>query len=43
VIFPKTERDAERRELSEMWKSGKPDELKEQFEYCRDQFAVNGK
>lgn len=38
-----TERDAERRELFTMWKSGKPDELKEQLEYCRDQFEVNGK
>jgi tetratricopeptide (TPR) repeat protein len=38
-----TERDAERRELFEMWKSGRPDDLKAQFEYCRDQFEVNGK
>jgi len=38
-----TERDAERRELLEMWKSGKPADLKEQFEFCRDQFEVSGK
>lgn len=37
------ERDAERLELIAMWKSGKPEELKQQFEYCREQFAVNGK
>ena len=38
-----SERDAERKELFEMWKSGKPAELKQEFEYCRDQFEVNGK
>jgi hypothetical protein len=38
-----TERDAERRELVEMWKAGKPAELKEQVEFCRDQFEVKDK
>ena len=38
-----TERDRERRELFEMWKSGRPNELKTQVEYCRDQFEVKGK
>jgi tetratricopeptide (TPR) repeat protein len=37
------ERDAERAELFEMWKAGKNAELKQQFEYCRDQFEVGGK
>jgi len=37
------ERDKEREELFAMWKSGKPAEFKEQAEYCRDQFEVNGK
>jgi tetratricopeptide (TPR) repeat protein len=37
------ERDAERTELFAMWKKGEPAELKQQFEYCRDQFEVNGK
>ncbi len=37
------ERDAERKELFEMWKSGKNEELKKQFQYCREQFEVNGK
>ena len=37
------ERDAERTELFELWKSGKNAELTQQFEYCRDQFEVNGK
>jgi tetratricopeptide (TPR) repeat protein len=37
------ERDAERLDLFAMWKSGKPAELKEQLEYCREQFEVNGK
>lgn len=37
------ERDAERKELFEMWKSGKNEELAKQFEYCRDQFEINGK
>ena len=39
--FP--ERDAERAELFAMWKKGEPAELKNEFEYCRDQFEVNGK
>lgn len=38
-----TERDAERRELFDMWQSGKSAELKKQFEYCRDQFEVKDK
>ena len=37
------ERDAERAELFAMWKKGEPAELKEQIEYCREQFEVNGK
>lgn len=37
------ERDKEREELFAMWKSGKPAELKNQLQYCRDQFEVNGK
>lgn len=37
------ERDKEREELFAMWKSGKNAELKERFQYCRDQFEVNGK
>lgn len=37
------ERDAERTELFAMWKKGEPAELKKEFEYCRDQFEVNGK
>jgi len=37
------ERDAERAELFEMWKAGKNAELKQQFEYCREQFEVGGK
>lgn len=37
------ERDKEREELFAMWKSGNPAELKEKFQYCRDQFEVNGK
>ena len=36
------ERDKERAELFEMWKSGKSAELKKQTEYCRDQFEVKG-
>ena len=36
------ERDKEREELFAMWKSGKPAELKEKYQYCRDQFEVNG-
>ena len=36
-------RDAERTELFALWKSGQNAELKQQFEYCRDQFEVNGK
>ena len=39
--FP--ERDAERAELFAMWKKGEPAVLKQEFEYCRDQFEVNGK
>lgn len=39
----KAERDAERRELVEMWKSGKPKELKQQVAFCREQFQVNDK
>lgn len=37
------ERDAERTELFAMWKKGGPSELKQQVEYCRDHFEVNGK
>ncbi len=37
------ERDKEREELFAMWKSGEPPEFKEQVQYCRDQFEVNGK
>jgi len=36
------ERDKERAELFEMWKSGKPADLKKQSEFCRDQFEVKG-
>lgn len=36
------ERDKERAELFEMWKSGKSVELKKQTEFCRDQFEVKG-
>lgn len=36
------ERDAERAELFAMWNKGEPKELKEQDEYCREQFEVNG-
>ena len=36
------DRDRERGELFEMWKAGKPAELREQIEYCRDQFEVKG-
>ena len=36
------ERDKERAELFEMWKSGKPEDLKKQTEFCRDQFEVKG-
>lgn len=36
------ERDKERGELFEMWKSGKSAEFAKEFEYCRDQFEVNG-
>jgi len=38
-----SDRDVQRAELFEMWKKGNPAELKEHFEYCRDQFEVNGK
>jgi tetratricopeptide (TPR) repeat protein len=37
------ERDAERTELFELWKSGKSEELKAEIHYCRDQFEVKGK
>jgi len=37
------ERDAERTELFEMWKSGENKDLKKQVEYCRDRFEVDGK
>lgn len=37
------ERDAERAELFAMWKKGEPAELKNEVEYCRDAFEVNGK
>jgi tetratricopeptide (TPR) repeat protein len=37
------ERDAERTELIAMWKKGEPTELKQQFEFCREQFEVKGK
>lgn len=37
-----SERDKERDELFAMWKSAKPAEFKEQFQYCRDQFEVKG-
>lgn len=37
------ERDAERAELFAMWKKGEPADLKNEVEYCRDQFEVNGK
>jgi len=37
------ERDAERTELFELWKAGKLAELKQQFQYCRDQFEIKGK
>lgn len=37
------ERNKERDDLFAMWKSGKPSELKERYQYCRDQFEVNGK
>lgn len=36
------ERDKERGELFQMWKSKKPDELSQEFQYCRDQFEVSG-
>ncbi len=38
-----SERDAERKELFAMWAAGKPAELKQEIEYCRDQFEINGK
>lgn len=43
ALIKLSERDAERVALFELWKSGKNAELKQQFEYCRDQFEVNGK
>lgn len=36
------ERDAQRAELLELWKSGKDKDMLEQGEYCRDQFEMNG-
>jgi len=42
VLGKFAERDAQRKELFEMWQSGKPAELKEQAQYCREQFEVNG-
>lgn len=36
------ERDAERTELFAMWTKGEPAELKQQYQYCREQFEVNG-
>jgi tetratricopeptide (TPR) repeat protein len=36
------ERDAERTELFAMWNKGEPAELKQQYQYCREQFEVNG-
>jgi len=36
-----SERDLERGELFEMWKTGNNAELKKQMHYCRDQFQVN--
>jgi tetratricopeptide (TPR) repeat protein len=36
------ERDKERAELFEMWKSGKSAEFKKQTEFCREQFEVKG-
>lgn len=36
------DRDRERAELFELWKSGKSAELKKQAEFCRDQFEVKG-
>jgi tetratricopeptide (TPR) repeat protein len=38
--FP--ERDKERGELFQMWKSGKPAELSQQTQYCREQFEAGG-
>jgi tetratricopeptide (TPR) repeat protein len=38
-----SERDKEREELFAMRKSGKPPELQQQNQYCREQFEVNGK
>lgn len=37
-----TERDAERAELFELRRSGSIEELSSQYQYCRDQFEVNG-
>lgn len=34
------ERDAERAELFELWKAGQTAELKQQFQFCRDQFEI---
>jgi len=37
------ERDAERVELIDLWKSGKIKELTEQIEFCRDRFTAGGR
>jgi len=36
------ERDTERSELIQLWKSGKNKDLSQQAEYCREQFEING-
>ena len=36
------ERNTERAELIELWRSGKNEDLSKQPEYCREQFEVNG-
>lgn len=43
ALDKKGERDVERTQLFDMWKSGKPEELKKQVQFCREQFQVNGK
>jgi tetratricopeptide (TPR) repeat protein len=37
------QRDAERAELIQLWKSGMNEDLSKELEYVRDQFEVNGK
>ena len=37
------DRDRERKELIELWKTGKISELKEQVEFCRDRFSAGGR